>query len=226
MPRLIAASVVLLAVACQRSRPSTAGTRLSVSDSAAIVAITAGSGFELTGLSLTSYPDVPFRIGAALLQRDSIARLVVAAIDARGMHTAYDAQIVVAGCGDPPPEIPSVGRLRLGKRMLLRVEIRRHEFGCLGAPTTDFRTVHLLDTDHDFREVLAYQTDSLDYGNAEEGAVGPVAFRHTYDYPDVCADNGCEVLAAVSISSERAVGPRMHRWVWNRDSTALIPDTR
>lgn len=180
----------------------------------------------MRGLSVTSYPDLAFRIGAALLQHDSVARVIVATIDSQGVHEAYDARITVAGCGDPVPEIPTVDRLRIAKRLLLRVEVRRRELGCTSVGTTDFRTVHLLDAAHAFRRVLSYQADSLEYGNAEDGAVRPVVFRHLYDYPDVCLEDGCQVLSAIVVNSERRGWQGIVRWHWNADSTALVPDAK
>jgi hypothetical protein len=225
MQKLVIVGVLAAAAACSTDPAGRAAKQSSRSDSAAVAALTAGTPFKLSAFSVTTFPDVSFRIAAALFQHDTIARLIVAAIDSTGAHTAYDSQIVITGCGDPEPDLPTINRYRIGKRLLLRVQVRRSELGCSSVATTDFRSVHLIDTGHDFREVLTYQSDSLDYGNPEDGVPRAVTYWHTYDYPNVCISS-CDVLSMISISSSRQFRQRVFSYRWNADSTALVPNRR
>ena len=222
MPRFCASMMALLVVGCARL-PRTRSVAESVdSDSARVVALAQGSGFQLQAISVSSFPGVPFRIGAALLQKDTLARVLVVAIDSQRATRAYDALVTISGCGDPEPELPTVGPVVIAKHLLLRVQIERRELGCTGVSTTDFRIVHLLDVRQGFREVLSYRTDSLDYGDAEDVAPKAVVYRHLYDYPNVCIDD-CRELSAVAISSKSNGIPQWYTWQWNADSTALVP---
>ena len=131
MPKTLAIGLFLV-VGCNGASPPQPAAGFA-SDSAAVVAAARAPGFKVEAIGFTSFPDVPFRIGTLSLKRDTIARVLVIAMNSSGVRPAYDARFTVAGCGDPAPDLPAVDRFVLGSHLLLRVVIRRHDPGCAGA---------------------------------------------------------------------------------------------
>ena len=220
LTRLCFVTLAVIA-ACTQPTSRVQETRGTNSDSSVVVAL-AGPPFKLIAFGTRSFPDVPFRIGAALLQNDTVARIIVAALDSQGVRRAYDAQVSASGCGDPEPSLPTVDRLTIGNRLLLRVQIEVSEPGCSGVAAADIRTVHLLDTSRGFREVLSYQSDSLDYGNPEDGPRRAPAYHHAHVYPNNCIST-CSILSIIDISSDKRFKQRVFSYHWNADSSALVP---
>jgi len=176
----------------------------------------------LADWEITELPQLAYPVVAAKYQRDTAVRIAVVPLTG-DRRSIFDTVIAVTGCGDAEPDVPRVRTLVIARRLLVAVEVRRHEAGCTGQSSNEMTTVYLLDTQRGFHQALAYVVDSIDYGNPDDKPQRAPIYRRGYVYPNVCTERGCIELTAFFVGSGPKRPASYVNWRWNSDSTALVP---
>ena len=184
---------------------------------------------EILNSAITEFKDIPgtyifIKIKAIEKTQNwqsEAYRLLSIARDKSGNESIfYDSGYYQPECGGAPDiSFSKISSIILGSKPIIVVDIDLQPIACVDTPNKEIIKSLFYVAQPSYRKVLEIEKSYINYNDVGDGKQGNIVQRYTYYYANGCANDSCSYLT-VLVAHPKC---EYQTYVWNSDSTALIP---